>query len=203
VPTRRFAYNGVGDHVKQTKQHNGHFHAVRFYQDADGLSRIVSNFLAEGFGAHEPGVVIATPAHMAQIEGQLLDRGIDVARLAADGDLILLDADATLAEFMADGMPDGSRFRQTMTPVLEKACRGRHDSTVRAYGEMVDVLWKAGQSVAAIRLETLWNSLAHSHTFSLLCGYAIGSFYKDGAVDNICGQHSHVMTESGQAAIVH
>ena len=47
-----------------------------------------------------------------------------------------------------------------------------------AYGEMVDVLWKAGQDVAAIRLEMLWNKLAAMHDFALLCGYAMGNFYK-------------------------
>ena len=41
---------------------------------------------------------------------------------------------------------------------------------------MVDLLWKQGKTEAAIRLEVLWNNLADSHVFSLLCGYAIGNF---------------------------
>jgi hypothetical protein len=43
---------------------------------------------------------------------------------------------------------------------------------------MVDLLWRGGQAEAAIRLEVLWNELASTRTFSLLCGYAIGNFYK-------------------------
>jgi hypothetical protein len=36
----------------------------------------------------------------------------------------------------------------------------------------------AGHEVASIRLEMLWNKLAVTHEFSLLCGYAIGKLYK-------------------------
>ena len=87
-------------------------------------------------------------------------------------------------------------------PAIEKACAGRKDCVVRAYGEMVDVLWKAGQTVAATRLEMLWNDLARSQSFSLLCGYAMGSFYKDAAVEEVCSHHSHVIAESGDAVYV-
>ena len=67
---------------------------------------------------------------------------------------------------------------------------------------MVDVLWKAGQTVAACRLEALWNALANTHAFSLLCGYAMDNFYKDAAVDEICSHHSHVVSSTGAAAAV-
>ncbi len=181
---------------------SGHFHAVRFYKDSDGLSRIVAEFLAEGLASGQPAIVIATPRHIADIESQLRARGTDVDRLTAERELVLLDADATLAQFMVDGMPDPGRFRRAITPVIEAAYRGRKGCVARAYGEMVDVLWKADQTVAAIRLETLWNALAQSHAFSLLCGYSLGNFYKAAAVEDICGQHSHVISEAGQAALV-
>ena len=40
------------------------------------------------------------------------------------------------------------------------------ESWCHAYGEMVEVLWKAGQDAAAIRVELLWNKLATTHDFS-------------------------------------
>jgi hypothetical protein len=58
---------------------------------------------------------------------------------------------------------------------------------------MVDVLWQDGLTAAAIRLEMLWNQLAMTHDFSLLCGYSMGSFYKDAGMRDICAQHSHVV----------
>jgi hypothetical protein len=65
---------------------------------------------------------------------------------------------------------------------------------------MVDVLWKAGQDVAAIRLEMLWNKLAMTHDFSLLCGYAMGDFYKDAGLADIHAEHSHILSTSGSIA---
>ena len=69
-------------------------------------------------------------------------------------------------------------------------------------GQMVDVLWKNGQQEAAIRLEVLWNHLANSQAFSLMCGYAIGHFYKDASFDHICGQHTHVLSADGKPVAV-
>ena len=67
---------------------------------------------------------------------------------------------------------------------------------IRAYGEMVDVLWKAGQTAAAIQLEMLWNQLAQTHQFALLCGYSMGNFYKDAAQQEISGLHTHVSSDT-------
>ena len=71
-----------------------------------------------------------------------------------------------------------------------------------AYGEMVDLLWRGGHTIAAVRLEMLWNQLAMTHDFSLLCGYSMGNFYKDAGVGDICRQHSHVISAEGDAAPV-
>jgi hypothetical protein len=65
---------------------------------------------------------------------------------------------------------------------------------------MVDVLWKDGLTAAAIKLEMLWNRLANTHDFSLLCGYAMGQFYKDASVDDVCRHHTHLVSDSGEAA---
>ena len=182
---------------------SGHFHAVRFYDSSDALCKIVGDFLGEGLGTGLPGIVIATPEHLELIEQQLHMRGFDLPRLKAAGDFIVLDADKMLSAFMVDGMPDTALFRGAMIPVIEQACRGRTDCVIRAYGEMVDVLWRAGHTVAATKLEMLWNELARTHEFSLLCGYAMGNFYKDAAMEEICGQHTHVVSASGEAVVAH
>jgi hypothetical protein len=181
--------------ARPSKSEYGQFHAVRFYESRQSLAKMVGQFLGEGFVAGLPAVVIATPEHLDAIKSVLTMRFFDVARLEAAGDLIMADAEATLARFMVDGMPDPARFRDAITPLIERACRGRKDCVIRAYGEMVDVLWKAGHTVAAVRLETLWNQLAQSHAFALLCGYSMGHFYKDAAHQEICGLHTHVSSD--------
>jgi hypothetical protein len=171
----------------------GHFHAVRFYDSKASLCRTVADFLGEGLASGQPGLVIATPAHRHALVEELRSRQFDVDTIQAAGDLVLLDARDVLATFMVDGMPNAERFNVHVPAAIERVCRGCKDRTVRAYGEMVDVLWQDGQTAAAIRLEMLWNQLAMTHDFSLLCGYAMGSFYKDAGMREICAQHSHVV----------
>jgi len=67
---------------------------------------------------------------------------------------------------------------------------------------MVDVLWKSGQKEAAIRLEILWNQLANTQAFSLLCGYAMGHFYKDANFQEVCRHHTHVVSADGEMSAV-
>jgi hypothetical protein len=178
--------------------HAGHFHAVRFYDDADSLCRIVGEFLGVGLENGEPALVIATPGHTASINACLRRRGLDVDALKHAGDYVTLDARATLAAFMVDALPNATLFRHTMSETLKRITRGHEHTTVRAYGEMVDVLWKDGLEAAAIRLETLWNQLANTYDFKLLCGYAMGNFYKGVALDEIRARHSHLVFDDGQ-----
>jgi hypothetical protein len=94
---------------------------------------------------------------------------------------------------MVDHAPVGSLFRRSVGDIIDQTRRGRERTPVRAYGEMVDVLWKQGRAEAAIRLEVLWNNLAETHTFSLLCGYSIGNFYKQtDKLEEVCALHTHV-----------
>ena len=73
---------------------------------------------------------------------------------------------------------------------------------VRAYGEMVDVLWKQGREDAAIRLEILWNKLAHTYGFALLCGYSMGNFYKQAErFQEVCRQHTHVLSSDDNVIV--
>ena len=172
---------------------SGHFHAVRFYENKASLARTVADFLAEGLVLGQPGLVIATPAHRDALLDELRARRLDVDQIEASGDLLLLDARTVLAAFMVDGMPDATLFKTHVPAAIEQLCRGRKECTIRAYGEMVDVLWQDRLTAAAIRLEMFWNQLAMTHDFSLLCGYAMGSFYKDAGMRDICAQHSHVV----------
>ena len=179
----------------------GHFHAVRFYEDTNSLCRIVSGFVAEGLALGQPALIIATPLHAQCIIDNLTAASIDVEALKAKGHLLVLDARQTLATFMVNGQPDSDFFKASAGSALEKMAGGRA-RTIRAYGEMVDVLWKDGMSAAAIKLEMLWNRLANTHDFSLLCGYAMGNFYKNATIDDVCRHHTHTVSESGEASLI-
>lgn len=155
-----------------------HDHAVQFYGSELSLFTTVSAFLAEGLVAGEPAILIATAAHRKGILEHLSARLIDCEAARRNGDLVLLDAAETLDLFLVAGVPDPGLFERHIGVVIEQALRGQKRPTVRAYGEMVDALWKDGKAEAAVALEILWNKLATKYGFALLCGYAMGNFYK-------------------------
>jgi MEDS: MEthanogen/methylotroph, DcmR Sensory domain len=171
---------------------NAGHHAVHFYGDDTRLCMSVADFLADGIAARQPIVVIATPEHRHTLVEALTARRFDIANLIEEGRCALLDARETLDLFMIEGMPDPALFRQVVGVALERVSASDSGMPVRAYGEMVDVLWRAGNSEGAIKLELLWNELAHTHAFSLLCGYAMGSFFKETGRDAVCALHTHV-----------
>lgn len=176
--------------------------STKIYENEKSLAKIVAEFLADGLTDGMPGVVVATPAQHAAIVRELGARGLDVVSLKQSDDLVLLDASVTLSSFMPDGKLDARAFNDSLCAVIARACRGGTDCTVRIYGQMVDILWKEGKCDLAIRLEMLWNQLANTQRFSLLCGYAMGAFYKDSNFGDICAQHTHVLAADGTAAAV-
>jgi hypothetical protein len=180
----------------------GHFHGVQFYNDPDTLCRIVADFVGEGLEQGAVAVMIATPDQVRRVESCLRSRGIDVDELKRQGSLATLDARDTLQLVMADGMPSPGAFKRVIGSAFTDVRRGRGHCTIRAYGQMVDLLWKDGLEAAAIRLETLWNELASTDDFKLLCGYSIGNFYKGSAIQEIHDQHSHLIGADGRATVL-
>jgi hypothetical protein len=171
----------------------GQYHAVQFYGSDDRLYSTVSAFLAEGLIVGEPAMIIASAAQRGGMLGQLNARMIHVDHARRTGDLLVLDADEMLALFMVDGMPDPDLFETNIGRFIDQVLQGRPGSTLRAYGGMVDILWKQGHSDAAIRLEILWNGLATRFGLALLCGYAMGHFYKQvPQLQDVCSHHTHV-----------
>ncbi|MGH9314577.1 MAG: ATP-binding protein [Vicinamibacterales bacterium] len=172
-----------------------HDHVVQFYESDDFLSNAVAGFLADGLNAGQPAIAIATAPHREAFQTRLEEKGFDVDRLHDDGQLMFLDARETLSTFMDGNQPNPRRFRTHIGGVIERSLGGRR-TTARAYGEMVDVLWQEQNVDGAIRLEELWNDLAATHSFSLLCAYAMGSFYKEahaGKFHDMCRAHTHVI----------
>jgi hypothetical protein len=177
-----------------TTRRPGHFHAVKFYESGSSLARIAAEFLGEGLAARQPALVIATPEHRKGILAELRARHFDVESMEAAGEIAVLDAQTMLGSFMVGGRPDANLFQAATARQLDQRFSGR---PIRAYGEGVDVLCKAGLDDGAIRLEMLWNKLVASRDIKTLCSYSVSNHYKDASLRAIFDEHSHVVSNQG------
>ena len=81
-------------------------------------------------------------------------------------------------------------FIKTIEPLFERAIsKGRR---VRAFGEMVALLWEKGYHGATVQLEHLWNNFMAKNTFTLFCAYPKAGFMGNvhESVKTICDCHS-------------
>lgn len=170
-------------------------HLVQIYQDEDVFLDSLEGFVAGGIVAGDGVVVIATPPHLTSLNARLLRRNIDVDSATRNDQYIALDAEATLAKFMVMGWPDEDFFRALVNNILVRA-KG-NNRRVRAFGEMVALLWARGNTGATVHLEHLWHRLCHEQSFSLFCAYPKIGFTRNvsASIKDICEAHSRVVPD--------
>lgn len=179
-------------------------HAVQIYADVSELADSVASYFAAGFDLGEPAVAIATPEHLEVFLERLGEKGWNRERIELAGLLSVVDAATTLESLLVDGSPDEARFERVVGGTLDAVASRFPGKRIRAFGEMVDLLYQAGDRPAAARLEALWNRAATRRHFSLLCGYRLDVF--DGeeqrsALPEICRSHSHVLPAQDPARL--
>jgi len=168
-------------------------HLVKFYENDSELAQTVGRFLADGVHAGGVAIVIATEAHRQAVASELEAAGLNVAAELADRRIVLLDAAATLSQFISDGRIDRENCRRMIRGLVGDASE---TGPVRAYGEMVALLWDAGNVIAAIELEELWNELGQELEFSLLCGYhgpSVSDLEHADALHKVCHLHTSIL----------
>jgi len=181
----------VPAHIARTGGHD-----VQFYEQDDFIVEEVADFLDGALRAGDAAILIATPQHRAALMKRLQGFGGSATALEAwyPGELIVMDARDTLAQFMTQKGPDEALFLATVGSVVARATEGGARG-VRAFGEMVALLCADGQPEAAIQLEELWNGLAKRHTFSLLCAYPMNLFASAEHAEvfrHVCATHVRV-----------
>jgi PAS domain S-box-containing protein len=177
-------------------------HVVQLYEGDAFLLDQVSRFITSGFDAGDGLVLIATREHLDELRARLTASGVDLAAATADGSYRALDAAETLAAISVAGSPDRARFREIVGGTVERVAARR--SHVRAFGEMVALLWAEGRHREALLLERLWNELARELPFSLLCAYPIAAYGSDPsgtALLGVCREHSRVVPAESYAAL--
>jgi len=169
-------------------------HFVQFYESDRFLVDSVCHYVERALSSGEAAVIIATHDHRKRVERVLKRRGTDITAARASGQYLALDAEETLSKFMVGDSPDGAQFEESVGGVI--AQMANNWPRVRAFGEMVALLWADGKREAACRLESLWNDLATRLKFTLFCAYPLDEFEDDEpglSLSDVCGCHTKVI----------
>ncbi len=172
-------------------------HIVQLYgEDHGALVGNVSRFLYDGWKLGDGLLVIATARHREAILERLRAEGMDPTEAERQGQLVLLSAEAVLAEVLVEGSPSPLLFEETIGQAL-RSLQGRAGATdLRAFGELVGLAWSAGLYSAAVQLEELWHRLLSADSFKLLCAYPIDlveSEVAEGLIAPVLQAHTHLL----------
>jgi hypothetical protein len=171
-------------------------HLVQFCGEELLLARNVAFYIKEGAERRERVIVVATPAHTKLFREQLRAAGTPTDPLERDRRLQFFDAQETLALFLADDGPDWIRFERKIGSLIREARSAPGSTGVRAFGEMVDLLWKQGRLGAATRLEGFWNRLRRAEPCTLFCSYTVDVLapgMASGELQELLSTHSQLL----------
>ncbi len=176
---------------------DGADHVVQFYGHEQDLARAVGVYLSGAVLTGEMALVIATEPHRRAFEAEMTKAGVDAAQAERDGSIVWFDASDRLSRFVHQGDVDPSRFEDAVGSVVRALARSGRQ--IKAYGEMVALLWDEGHVLGAIDLEKLWNGLADELGFSLFCAYQINSVAGEehaDALHEVCRLHTAVVDDA-------
>lgn len=171
-------------------------HVLQVYENDEGFLDLLEGFVSSGIDKGDCVILIATSAHVSALEKRLTVSGYEVEDLIAADQYIPLNAEETLSKFMVVGWPDEKLFIKVVNDLIARArTQGRE---VRAFGEMVAILWTQGYSGATVQLEHLWNKFCETEAFCLFCAYPKSGFTDDAitSLSHICAAHSKMIEGS-------
>jgi signal transduction histidine kinase len=166
-------------------------HRVQFYRDDGFIVATIARFVTETLGLGRGAIVVATKAHLDAV----LERVGDVRNAIRYHQLVPIEAQSLLSRFMVDGMPNEGLFVENVVPPIVKVRAATGHNRVHIYGEMVDILWRAGNTKAMLALEAMWTTLSSREEIELLCGYCLDGFGQGehrASLEAICAKHDAV-----------
>jgi hypothetical protein len=167
-------------------------HIVQIYENEQVILDSLEGFVTSGFEAGENVIIIATEEHINALNLRLIKNGHDVHELCSADQYIPLNAERILSKFMKNDWPDEELFMAAVKEIVGAARNGRR---VRAYGEMVAILWGQGHCAATIHMEYLWNKFCRGTEFCLFCAYPKTGFTQniEASISEIISTHTKVI----------
>ena len=125
-------------------------HIVQLYQDQEFLNCAVCRYVGDGLANGEGIVLFPTLTHWAAFRPRLEAEGVDVHAAQERGQLTVVDADELLPRLMRGAMPDLPAFKGVIGDIFGQARAGGSYPKLRAWGELVNVLWERGDVAASM-----------------------------------------------------
>jgi hypothetical protein len=166
-----------------------HDHIVQLYQDQDFLSNAVCRYIGAGLANGEAIILFPTITHWNAFRTRLEGEGVDVHAAQERGQLTMFDANELLPRFMRNAMPDPRVFKGVIGDIFGQARAAGSYPKMRAWGELVDVLWERGDVAASMNLEDLFDQLNKKIGIAMFCSYLTDNFNGD--------VHAHMLPRLG------
>lgn len=172
-------------------------HLLQIYENESVFLNTLEGFVKNGFLSGDSVVVLATLEHIEALELRLQFKGFDLEGLRKKNIYFPFDAASALEKFMVNDWPDEALFRRFIRGILNRV--KQEGRLVRAFGELVVLLWQQGNHGATVRLEHLWHQLIEEEKLKLFCAYPKSGFTQDSnlSLEAICACHSTII--SGEA----
>ena len=168
-------------------------HVVQIYESTNGFIETLAKFVSEGFTVGDSVVIIATAEHRLALEQRLIELGFPEVTDPDNIQYIAVDAVDVMRNILVAQQPDEILFRKEILGLLARArSTGRR---VRAFGEIVALMWANGYNGGTVRLEYLWHEFCRNEELTLFCAYPRSGFTKsaDASIEEICALHSKVL----------
>lgn len=168
-------------------------HVVQIYESDEVFLEALAGYVGGGINTGDCCIVIATQSHLDALNDRLKEHVVYIDTLISDNRYIPLNAEDTLEKFMVNGMPDEKLFIELASSLINRAhASGRR---VRAFGEMVAILFAKGETEATMRLEQLWNKFCEKESICLFCAYPKKEFKGKRAdlLSRVCTMHSKII----------
>lgn len=172
-------------------------HIVQICNNEASQAEILTHYIQKGLLNDEAVIVIARASLRKNVISKLDTLGLNVHALKNKDQVKFFDAEFLLSDLLLDGVIEEQAF-QRFVALPVQAVKSKYGK-VRAFGEMVDVLWQNGQHDSALRLEDLWNDLCKKEELQLLCTYLLTSLDPDSydqSLEHICECHTHLVPMS-------
>lgn len=169
-------------------------HIVQVCQNKALQVEVVTRYIKEGLLNGEAVIIIAKPALRKAVIAKMDALDLDVHFFKSQGQIKFFDAELLLSGFLIDGVLEEQAFQEFIGLPIQAA--QLKFGKVRAFGEMMNVLWKKGQYDTAMQLEDFWNDLSKKLEFSLLCSYSLDNLDPnayDDSLELICKCHKHLV----------